>query len=510
MFVLGRSRLLPLLLLLLLPRNNQATDGCQGEGGLGLANWRCGDVCTGRDVQCFCGNSKFKYDDGKWCCATNCTGGGCLQWREGHKEGDASWHCLEWEPAKCTTGVALNLTESCGQSHRCNYHGEDEHRSWLISRSHVAACANTSTCVKEGEGNSFYSNYKLSICTGDSSCEGELDWCKKEERKEEKCPAGFIIRCPGISSNKEGGHNGKNFIPGQCIELKKAKDGKENNCLDRSDEDLFQEAVNATNKETIIDFGSLKNCTRKSSIEGVDYERPGLECGRQGSSDCIRMDLWCKDKKSKECPVLGEGIRTNDPTLCANVSFWRKLSCGKETRCQAGNSGQCVGHLRWGADGNWGRCSDGSDLYRPIEQATETEDPGSQATQADSIEQGSDNGEQRINNDGDENNAEEEEKPLKKGYLPDKRDPPTEAQARTVLWNTGPETEETYDKYYRGKEKGAKYVKDVGTGLWMLAVSEESCKASQGFVCKVRLCTFEMNHDDANSFGYQVIISAEA
>ena len=39
-----------------------------------------------------------------------------------------------------------------------------------------------------------------------------------------------------------------------------------------------------------------------------------------------------------------------------------------------------------------------------------------------------------------------------------------------------------------GKEEwGAKYVKDSRTELWMLPVSEETCKANNGFVCKVRL-----------------------
>ena len=69
-----------------------------------------------------------------------------------------------------------------------------------------------------------------------------------------------------------------------------------------------------------------------------------------------------------------------------------------------------------------------------------------------------------------------------------------------------------------GKEEwGAKYVKDSRTELWMLPVSEETCKASQGFVCKVRLCNFEMNNDDdAYSFknakieGDQVLIGAVA
>ena len=473
-------------------------------------------MCLSSKEPCFCGNSNFSYDDGKWCCATNCTGG-CHRWEEGYKEGDDPDDCLEWQPGNCTTGVALNLTESCGQSHRCNYPGQHIATGYRDdSRSYVAACANTSTCIKE-----------RTICTGDSSCEGELDWCRGEERKEEKCFKGFI-RCPGIGSNGEG-RNGTKSIPGQCIDQAKARTGEENNCLDRSDEDPFQEAANARNKETIIDYGSLKNCTKYESF-------PGLECGDSNSSNCIAMYEWCNDVESSECPVLGKGIRTNDPTLCANISFWRKLSCEEDQiRCQAGKSGQCMSHKHWGVEGLGLRdCSDGSDLSRPIKQPTETEDPASKAVQANFNEH-----EQRINNGGVDNVAGEEEKPLKLGaadkrgsaearggrqsppeteedyeytyeydyyeynYKDDCGKPPAMVavdkrgsaegkggqQSQPQVWRTEPVTEEDYNCFYKGKEEGAKYVKDAITGLWMVAVSEETCKASQGFVCKVRLCT---------------------
>ena len=63
------------------------------------------------------------------------------------------------------------------------------------------------------------------------------------------------------------------------------------------------------------------------------------------------------------------------------------------------------------------------------------------------------------------------------------------------MWKTQPEAEDNYNRKtkdedyhdYKGEEWGAKYVKDSTTGLWMEAVSEETCKASEGFVCKVRL-----------------------
>ena len=43
-----------------------------------------------------------------------------------------------------------------------------------------------------------------------------------------------------------------------------------------------------------------------------------------------------------------------------------------------------------------------------------------------------------------------------------------------------------------GNEERGKYVKDSRTGLWMFSVTEETCKASEGFVCKVSLDAGDM------------------
>ena len=128
-------------------------------------------------------------------------------------------------------------------------------------------------------------------------------------------------------------------------------------------------------------------------------------------------------------------------------------------RCQAGNSGQCVEKEYWGvegakySDGNDASCSDGSDKYRPIRNPTETEESGRQATQADSNEHGSDDGEERINND--ESFGEEEENPPAMGAA-DKRDS-AEADGGQhskpeQVWKTRPLTEDQYNKYVKGTE----------------------------------------------------------
>ena len=122
------------------------------------------------------------------------------------------------------------------------------------------------------------------------------------------------------------------------------------------------------------------------------------------------MSDWCTNKlflfSKSECPILGAGVRTSNPILCANNTFWRQLSCGDHyVRCQGGNSGQCVLKGSWGVegvtdDGTSVPCFDGSDMYRPIKQATEAEGPGRRLSQGDHDEDGS-GGEYRDNIKGD-------------------------------------------------------------------------------------------------------------
>ena len=224
-------------------------------------------ICTYHKSQCSCGGEEIGVGDDKWCCGgVNCEGGKCLEWEEKpdweqsfpggrFKEEDGLWYCAKWSPAVCTTGVVQNLNESCAGE--CNYHPEDIFRNTYASRSYVAACSNNTICVKEGEGTTeviYDPTYKPTICTGDASCDGELQWCQSEERKNETCPRGVghdFTRCPGLNGNKS--------MSGQCIFFNQMRDG-EAHCLDRSDEDPFQKA-NGTNKERLIDFSKLKNCT---------------------------------------------------------------------------------------------------------------------------------------------------------------------------------------------------------------------------------------------------------
>ena len=132
-------------------------------------------------------------------------------------------------------------------------------------------------------------------------------------------------------------------------------------------------------------------------------------------------------------------------------------------------------------------CSDGGDLYRPINQTADSEDSDHQpSAQADSNEHSN-------NNDDDDNGGKE-------------KSTTTEAHgsqhSQPEMWKTKPIREETYKwaskeeeeeeeprpaSDYKRKEEWAKYERDSTTGFWMFAVSEKTCKASKGFVCKVSL-----------------------
>ena len=272
--------------------------------------------------------------------------------------------------------------------------------------------------------------------------------------------------------------NGTQSIPGQCIYIEKAGDGKANDCLDRSDEDPFQEE-----KEAILDLAKLQHCT--------EYGSPGLECGR----GCIRMIEWCNFKSNQECPVLGAGIHTNNPILCANNTFWRKqIPEGTQRWCQAGYSGQSVSIYFSGLSedvqvgGQVSGCRDGSDLYRLIKQPTEVKESDHQASQLDYNykEHGSDdeqsgdeeyveeyveeyieNHHQPLEEDFDEHGSDREQSISDKTYSAEAHGD----QHPQQVWKIYPIGEARHS-YFKEEKKGENYRQDSSTGLWMIPVSD--------------------------------------
>ena len=453
MWVLGRRRLLLPLLLLLPPLNGQSYDGC-----------------------------KENRSDGEWCCGTNCTRGHCLDWSR-------NGHCFSWSQT-CTTGVALQLNESC--KGECNYNRD-------FRTSYAAVCANTSICVKEWDETSAHIHSR-SICSGNSNCEGELAWCKKEERKNEECPSnGPITRAmcsPTLGGSKGGSET--NRIPGQCIEERKAKDGRIYHCLDRTDENPFRGAADDTIRNQ-IDFAKIRNCTTDGN--------PGLECGGKESSKCVAIEDWCEDYPNIECPLLGPGIFTNNPAVCRYFTFWQGKPCGRsEIRCRAGNSGQCVDKQYWGVLGaknpilipetypgfatekdifgnNETSCNDGSDLYRPI---LKSEEPGRQPSQPQMWKTYPTYSARGIPEDRYDESTDL--------WMVLQSDPFKVPSIGERNWKSGPSFHKApLKKKWANFYSRDDYVKDEATDRMVAAPTEQTCRANQGFVCKVRLDDLDMN-----------------
>ena len=291
-----------------------------------------------------------------------------------YSEEDGPSFCEEWSPAICTNGVALPLSQRCNG--RCNFYPEDPWRNADSSRSHLPACSEANSCVKEGEGKTgwqswqtvdvtyIHNTFKQTMCTGIQNCDGELTWCQMDERRNEACLQSGHTRCvPTLGGGKRGSND---QVPGQCIEENKARDGMFYHCMDRTDENPFQKEYNENSQQ--IDLDKLENC------KYGDGTLQGLKCSVD--FECTIFSHWCKDDFAYQCPMLSEGILTNDPKLCRDIKFWRDQPCHHDyVRCQAEASGQCVEKTNWGNDradppyrqhGGMTGCKDGSDLQRPI------------------------------------------------------------------------------------------------------------------------------------------------
>ena len=195
-------------------------------------------------------------------------------------------------------------------------------------------------------------------------------------------------------------------------------------------------------------------------------------------------------RHDEECPVLGKGILTNNPTVCQEYRFWQDKPCLGENliRCKAGYSGQCVKKMYWGNEeakefGVGASCKDGSDLYRPIVKSEEPSKPKVWKTEpVEEIE---------LNWKGEEERARYEKDPSTGLWVIEESDP----------FKVPSVTEENFEKglrWWTRKEewvnfyKSDFYLKDETTKLMMAPVTEETCKANDAsFLCKVRLGIYD-------------------
>ena len=314
---MGGGGTFPLLLLSLV----SATDICPKE------TWRCGDACVSVYNLCDCGGELLAQVLGyqslsieqynpeavanKWCCMnTNLTCSRNEKFETRVKRSQATIYS-EGIAATCP-GTAIPLNQSCDGD--CLYNGRNSHRSSLT---HVAACKDTDVCVKERPN--YLESY--SVCNGEGQCEGELDWCRDDKRREEVFVEPFI-QCSTFTLGDEG------KIPGQCISATQAGDGKYD-CLDRSDETSSKQQL-----------AYPKPCVTDSVLEHL-RGKPGLSCG--GLNWCLHVDSWCQECNSFQCPDLGRYKFTNDKELCSNFTFWSTVPCGDgRQRCSGAWSGQCT------------------------------------------------------------------------------------------------------------------------------------------------------------------------
>ena len=205
------------------------------------------------------------------------------------------------------------------------------------------------------------------------------------------------------------------------------------------------------------------------------------------------MFWWCDDRYSKDCPVLGLGIHTggtNNLAICEEYKFWQDKPCYNDDwiRCRAGYSGKCAFNKYWGVEGakDDGKdvitCKDGSDLYRPIVKG---EEPGSQQMwKAWPVS------EWRYNRDYKgkvewANYTKDNKSGL---WMIPESDPFKVPSITEEDFEKGPRL---FEDEWKRKEEWAdfyssdNYVKDETTKLMMAPTTEETCKANNGFVCKV-------------------------
>ena len=379
----------PLLLFLLL-MSQQASDACNSN-----KYWRqrCGDIDfhwrLGGNVTCNCGGVQNLFRNNsfsRWCCLKNtstCMGKG--NWTNEPKAWVGAQKTLAWsQGAECPDGIPVKMDDTCYG--RCNYDPQNSHRA---PQSTVAACKDTKRCIKEttwSVGNLGKSEgFEMSVCSGQFRCKdkGDLDWCKSEERRSEKCPILNTLfeyvdcsqeECVSYSQRCSGS------LPGQCVYQIESSIQKFSfvniffSCLDRSDLSFTPKRKKIARKlEKVLDFDKIETCERHVNSEspswlnfGIESRQsqtislPGLKCSK-GSEGCLPRWFWCMGRtlrifletkwgmpqQETMCPLLNGTNVAEDPRLCGNFNFWSKHPCPglfnqtKVFRCLGKFSGQC-------------------------------------------------------------------------------------------------------------------------------------------------------------------------
>ena len=190
--------------------------------------------------------------------------------------------------------------------------------------------------------------------------------------------------------------------------------------------------------------------------------------------------------------------------MCRDISFWRGKPCvqdffgGGDIRCRAGHPGQCAERQYWGVKDSDLGCKDGSDLYRPIAKAEATNSKCSPSAQENcsedifgkndgSFKTGLSNGRSDYSGQGQKGDINDLSDYILDYDYSDGENPNISRQSlKLKLWETKPLNEREFNRVLKGTKSGKQYKQDTTIGLWIRAVTRETCAASDGFVSSVR------------------------
>ena len=239
---------------------------------------QCGDVCTGHNNLCFCGDERFHvYGDTQQCCLPSSSGGTqCYLDESGH--------------AHCPHGSSVPLNQICNG--KCYNDYNDRDTTQLGSAAHYK-CNSGDQCVWVQE-----------MCQGNALCEDKSDVAACNSSL--TCvhnPGGF--KRYSLNSTIAPGHH-------YCEYKSQENDGSYDS-LGREDETN----LDVVDKQTKIDYSKLEDCT-------TDDNNYGTMCGEK----CLWNSAWCRDDTVISCGYGKYKFSTNDKTLCGNRTFWENKSCG--------------------------------------------------------------------------------------------------------------------------------------------------------------------------------------
>ena len=258
----------------------------------------CGDVCLDKHGgDCDCAGQMidgYRYD--KYCCAppsVHCTK---------NRLGDGK--CLQGEVLSRRSLTPCNATGRCYNDYRTS--------KYLGYRAHYTC---QDLCIP-------WRDIGLRMCQGVSFC---------DEDEEQLC--GPQLRCPDYSKRYS-----MSTVPLRyyCYDdddddYKKIRNNGSYDLVDRSDENITVSITDTFRQN--FNFTALAPCTDDDGDQGVMCD-----------GECRWSTGWCNNRFKYDCQ--DSGVITNDPTLCANHTFWENISCDLTWNGQFYSGKRCTGSIK--------------------------------------------------------------------------------------------------------------------------------------------------------------------